>query len=239
MDNIRIETTQNVDIEYEVASVGDRILATLLDYLFFLAYLLLIGILAAIIGSSFIDSWAIISLIVLPILLYDLLCETFLQGRSFGKIMMKIKVVKIDGTQATFGSYLIRWLLRIVDTRIFGGVIALIVILANGKGQRVGDMAAGTTVIKMKQKVQLSDTILNNVIPDYTLVFSQVSKLSDNDIAIIKDVMNLCLKTGNTEALSKLAAKTKTTMGVDVNMPDIQFLNTVLQDYSYWGAINQ
>ena len=239
MDNIRIETTQNVDIEYEVASVGDRILATLLDYLFFLAYLLLIGVLAAVIESNFFDSWAIISLIVLPILLYDLLCETFLQGRSFGKIIMKIKVVKIDGTQATFGSYLIRWLLRIVDTKMFNGVIALIVILANGKGQRVGDMAAGTTVIKMKQKVQLSDTILNNVIPDYTLVFSQVSKLSDNDIAIIKDVMKLCLKTGNKEALSKLALKTKTTMGIDVNMPDVQFLNTVLQDYSYWGAINQ
>lgn len=239
MDNIRIETTQNVDIEYEVASVGDRILATLLDYLFFLAYILLIGVLAAIIGTDFLDSLAIISLIVLPILLYDLLCETFLQGRSFGKIIMKIKVVKIDGTQATFGSYLLRWLLRIVDTRLFGGVIALVAILANGKGQRVGDMAAGTTVIKMKQKVQLSDTILNKAVPDYTLVFTQVSKLTDNDIAIIKDVMKVCLKSGNNEALSKLASKTKETMGVTINMPDIQFLNTVLQDYSYLGSNNQ
>lgn len=239
MDNIRIETTQNVDIEYEVASVGDRILATLLDYLFFLAYILLIGVLAAIIGTDFLDSLAIISLIVLPILLYDLLCETFLQGRSFGKIIMKIKVVKIDGTQATFGSYLLRWLLRIVDTRLFGGVIALVAILANGKGQRVGDMAAGTTVIKMKQKVQLSDTILNKAVPDYTLVFTQVSQLTDNDIAIIKDVMKVCLKSGNDEALSKLASKTKETMGVTINMPDIQFLNTVLQDYSYWGSNNQ
>jgi uncharacterized RDD family membrane protein YckC len=239
MDNIRIETTQNVDIEYEVASVGDRILATLLDYLFFLAYILLIGVLAAMIGTDFLNSLAIISLIVLPILLYDLLCETFFQGRSFGKIILKIKVVKIDGTQATFGSYLLRWLLRIVDTRLFGGVIALIAILANGKGQRVGDMAAGTTVIKMKQKVQLSDTILNKVVPDYTLVFTQVSQLTDNDVAIIKDVMKVCLKSGNSEALGKLASKTKDAMGVTVNMPDIQFLNTVLQDYSYWGATNQ
>jgi uncharacterized RDD family membrane protein YckC len=239
MDNIRIETTQNVDIEYEVASVGDRILATLLDYLFFFAYILLIGVLAAIIGTDFFDSLAVITLIILPILLYDLLCETFLQGRSFGKIIMKIKVVKIDGTQATFGSYLLRWLLRIVDTKMFSGVIALVVILANGKGQRLGDLAAGTTVIKMKQKVQLSDTILSNVVPDYTLVFPQVSKLTDSDVAIIKDVMKVCLKSGNNEALSKLASKTKETMGVIVNLPDIQFLNTVLQDYSHWGAINQ
>ncbi len=42
MDNIRIQTTQNVDIEYELASIGDRILATLLDHLFFIAYILLI-----------------------------------------------------------------------------------------------------------------------------------------------------------------------------------------------------
>lgn len=238
MDNIRIETAQNVDIEYEVASVGDRILATLLDYLFFLAYALLLLVLASIIGYEYFSSWAIITLITLPLLFYDLLCETFLQGRSFGKIILKIKVVKVDGTQATFGAYLLRWLLRIVDTKIFSGVIALVVILANGKGQRIGDIAAGTTVIKMKQKVQLSDTIFNKVVPDYTIVFTQVSKLTDNDISIIKDVMKVCLKSGNYEALNKLAVKTKETMSVNVNMPDIQFLNTVIQDYSYWGATN-
>jgi hypothetical protein len=148
---------------------------------------------------------------------------------------MKIKVVKLDGTQANFGAYLLRWLLRIIDTRLFSGVIALIAIVINGKGQRVGDMAAGTTVIKMKQKITLNDTILNKVKSDYTIVFPEVYKLTDNDIDIIKDVMRVSLRTNNLGAIKKLAQKTKETMGVTVNLPDTQFLATVVQDYSQYS----
>lgn len=148
---------------------------------------------------------------------------------------MKIKVVKLDGTQANFGAYLLRWLLRIIDTRLFSGVIALIAIVINGKGQRVGDMAAGTTVIKMKQKITLNDTILNKVKSDYTIVFPEVYKLTDNDIDIIKDVMRVSLRTNNLGAIKKLAQKTKETMGVTVNLPDTEFLTTVVQDYSQYS----
>ena len=235
MDNIKIQTTQNVDIEYEVASIGDRILATLLDYLFFLAYFLIIAVIASFTKGALFDSIALSIILVLPILFYDLVCEAVFQGRSFGKMIMKIKVVKLDGTQANFGAYLLRWLLRIIDTRLFSGVIALIAIVINGKGQRVGDMAAGTTVIKMKQKITLNDTILNKVKSDYTIVFPEVYKLTDNDIDIIKDVMRVSLRTNNLGAIKKLAQKTKETMGVTVNLPDTQFLTTVVQDYSQYS----
>ncbi len=237
MDNIRIQTSQNVDIEYELASIGDRILATLLDYLFFIAYFLLILLIITLTGKhwQWIESFAIVSLLILPILLYDLVCEIFFQGKSFGKMIMKIKVVKLNGTQANFGAYLLRWLLRIIDMRILGGAIALITILINGKGQRIGDIAAGTTVIKMKQKVQLSDTILNKAEPNYTVVFPQAVRLSDNDISIIKEVMQVCIRSNNYEAMERLVLKTKATMEITTHLPDIQFLSTVLQDYSYLG----
>jgi len=235
MDNIKIQTTQNVDIEYELASIGDRILATLLDYLFFFAYFLVIMLLGMFAGSVLKDNIWLIIIMCLPILLYDLLCEMFFQGKSFGKMIMKIKVVKLDGTQAGFGAYLLRWLLRIIDTRLFSGGVALIAILANGKGQRIGDMAAGTTVIKMKQKVTINDTILNKVKPTYTIVFDEVSKLSDADIAIIKEVMQVALRTGNQQAIDKLAGKTKETMGITTNLPHTQFLATVVQDYSQYN----
>lgn len=236
MDNIRIQTTQNVEISYEVASIGDRILATLLDYLFFLAYFLLVLLVGVLTNGRLFNSIAVVCLIFLPLLLYDLVCETFLQGMSFGKMIMKIKVVKVDGTQAGFGAYVLRWLLRIVDTRILTGVVALITILINGKGQRVGDIAAGTTVIKLKQKVQLNDTIYNKVKADYQVVYPQVSKLSDQDVAIIKEVVTVCMRTNNYEALAKVAAKTKAAMGIQVNLPDVQFLSSVIQDYNYVGS---
>ncbi len=235
MDNISIQTTQNVDIEYELASIGDRILATLLDYVFFFAYALVIVLFAMALGSVLEDNIWLIIIMFLPVLLYDLLCEMFFQGKSFGKMIMKIKVVKLDGTQAGFGAYLLRWLLRIIDTRLFSGGIALIAILANGKGQRIGDMAAGTTVIKMKQKVTISDTILNKVKSSYTIVFEDVSKLSDADIAIIKEVMQVALRTGNQQAIERLAKKTKETMGITTNLPHSQFLATVVQDYSQYN----
>lgn len=235
MDNIRIHTTQNVDIEYQLASIGDRILATLLDYLFFLAYFLLIVLIASLTSWALFDSMAIVSILVLPILFYDLICEVFFQGKSFGKMIMKIKVVMLDGTQANFGAYLLRWLLRIIDMRLFGGALALIAILINGKGQRIGDMAAGTTVIKMKQKVQLSDTIFNKLKPDYTLIFPEVSRLTDNDVAIIKEVMQVCVRSNNFGAIDKLVLKTKTTMGVTSDLSHSQFLSAVIQDYNYLG----
>lgn len=235
MDNIRIQTTQNVDIEYELASVGDRILATLLDYVFFIAYFVLIGIIASMTGGRFLESIALVMIVLLPVFLYDLFCEMFFQGKTFGKMIMKIKVVKLDGTQAGFGAYLLRWLLRIIDTRLFSGGVALIAILANGKGQRIGDMAAGTTVIKMKQKVTLNDTILNRVAPTYAIVFQEVSNLSDSDIAIIKEVMVMSIRTGNNQAIERLAAKTKAAMGITTNLPHTQFLATVVQDYSQYN----
>lgn len=234
MDNIQIQTTQNVNIEYEVASVGDRILATLLDYLFFIAYIILVfSILASVVSMN--ENIYLYVLLILPVLFYDLVCETFLGGRSFGKMIMKIKVVKLDGTSPGFGAYLIRWLLRIIDTRLFWGGVALIAIAANDKGQRVGDMAAGTTVIKMKRKVTLEDTILNKVRPEYTVVFPEVSRLSDQDVGIIKEVILMSIRTNNQEAIKKLALKTKAAMQVSSNLPDSQFLSIVLQDYSHYG----
>jgi uncharacterized RDD family membrane protein YckC len=235
MDNIKIQTTQNVDIEYEVASIGDRILATLLDLVFLFTYFILIMLVVSLTNRWMVEHWGILLIFYLPVLFYNIVCETFFQGKSFGKMIMKIKVVKLDGTQATFSSYLLRWLLRIIDIFLFSGGVALIAILVGNKGQRVGDMAAGTAVIKMKQKVTLNDTILNRVKPEYTIVFPEVAKLSDNDIAIIKDIMRVSIQSNNIDAIAKLALKTKSAMGITTNLPHAQFLGIVVQDYSHYN----
>ena len=235
MDNIRIQTTQNVDIEYQPASIGDRILATLLDYCFFFAYFVLLGVIGMLTKGAIFESIAVNVLMGLPILLYDVVLESIFDGRSFGKMIMKIRVVKVDGSQAGLGAYITRWLMRLVDTYLFTGVVALVTILINGKGQRLGDMAAGTTVIKTTQRVYLNNTILNKLNPDYKLVFPQVMNLSDNDVAIIKEVMSLCLRTGNFPAIERVAQKTKEVMGISSNLPHTQFLSIVVQDYSHYN----
>src|SRR6185295_8970600 len=125
MDTVRVQTTQNVEIEYPLASVGDRVLATLLDFIFFFAYALFILIITGSFGSGATQHVGILIVAGFPILLYSLLCETFFQGKSFGKMIMKIQVVKLDGTQARFSDYLLRWLLRIADIFLLFGVVAL------------------------------------------------------------------------------------------------------------------
>ena len=236
MDHVKIRTAQNVNIEYELASVGDRILATLIDYLFFLAYIILLIFIIQGMEYSGLENFATGFLIIMciPVILYDLLCETFFQGKSFGKMIMKIQVVKLDGTAARFSNYLLRWILRIIDTRLFFGAIALLVIIINGKGQRIGDIAASTTVIKLKPKATLKDTILKTISPDYIPVFKEVVKLTDQDVAIIKEVLTFSIKNNNQAALLKLSQKIRQTLGVTTDLPDRQFLETVIADYNHF-----
>ena len=78
----------------------------------------------------------------LPTTFYSLIFEIAMNGQTPGKYLNKIRVVKIDGSKPTLGSYLTRWLLRIIDIWFFTGSVAVFTILFNGKGQRLGDIAA-------------------------------------------------------------------------------------------------
>ena len=116
MQTIEIQTTQNVHIEYPVASVGDRVVAGLIDQLIMIGYLIAIiffyiWLLNVTEGSSFSYPVAYFVILFLPLFFYHLLCETYLNGQSFGKKLMKMRVVKLDGTQAGIGSYFLRWIL--------------------------------------------------------------------------------------------------------------------------------
>ena len=238
MENIRIQTTQNVEIEYQLASVGERVLASLLDLVFMGAYLMIVVLVATLMSAAARENLLIIYLLFsLPVFFYDLICEIIFGGRSLGKMIMKIKVVKLDGTPAGLGAYLLRWFFRLVDIGLSSGSIALIVIVGTGRGQRVGDLAAGTTVIKTTQRAHIGDTILGNVRqkPDHIIVFPQVTRLSDNDIAIIKEVMLLCVRTNNMAAIERLAAKTRAVIEVSTSMPPSQFLFNVVQDYNFYN----
>src|SRR5690554_3046484 len=160
MDNFQIETAQNVKIVQNVAGVGERILAFLIDGLVIGVYILvLVFVLSSLEFGD--DTGIIMGLTIgLPVTLYHLLWEMLWNGRSPGKAAMGLRVVKLDGTKPAFSNYILRWLLRIIDITATSGALALVSILLNGKGQRVGDLAASTTVITEKQTVHFSQTIL-------------------------------------------------------------------------------
>lgn len=225
---VAIRTSQNVVLEYQPASIGERILATLLDYLVFLGWTLLVFAVPA--GLNITLSTFYVVAAILPIVFYDLLCEYVLNGRSVGKLAMGIRVVMLDGSQPGLGAYLIRWLLRIIESAsFFMGIVPIITVAANGKGQRLGDIAAGTTVVKLKPAVSLTD-VLNRPMPDnYVVQFPDVRLLTDRDISVVREV----LQRGDGTALLRTADKIKEVTGIRTNLESRPFLETVLTDYQF------
>ena len=243
MVELQINTTQNVNINFVAASVGERILAYLIDLIIKLAYVVVtyqIVFNLFEINDMLVDKdmWSVIAVIVsfyLPVVFYSLIFETFLDGQTIGKRIMKIKVVKIDGYQASIYDYLVRWFFRIIDLNMLSGIIALITIATSKKSQRLGDMTAGTSVITLKNNVNISHTILEELEDDYVPTYPNVIKLSDNDARIIKETYTRAKAARDYETLIKLRQKIIEVIELkDYNQNDIQFIDTILKDYNYY-----
>jgi len=235
MDNFQIETAQNVTIHQNVASVSTRIGAFLIDLLIIAGYYTIILLLINALGFEISESiYVYYALLSLPVFFYSLIFETLMDGQTPGKYFCKIRVTKIDGSKPTFGSYLIRWVLRIIDISLASGSIALLTILLNGKGQRLGDLAAGTTVISEKKEIQLNDTLLVDISENYEPTYPQVTVLNDNDIQTIKELYTNAKKNGNHKAISKLHVKILTITGITTELSPVNFIDLVIKDYNYY-----
>ncbi|GAB3547904.1 RDD family protein [Spirosoma fluminis] len=226
--SVAVRTSQNVLLEYEPASIGERILATLIDYLVFLGWFLLLAAVTA--GLNVQVGRFYSALFVLPIVFYDLLCEWLLNGRSVGKLAMGIRVVKLDGSPPNLGAYLIRWVLRIVESVAFlGGLIPIITVAANGKGQRLGDIAAGTTVVRLKPATTLDDVLTSPLPDNYVVQFPDVRLLTDRDISVVREV----LRRGDEGVLMRTADKIREVTGIESSLQSRAFLETVITDYQF------
>ena len=229
--SVAIRTSQNVLVEYEPASIGERILAALIDYLVIFAWIILTMALPTSMGYRLNTFYTIVAF--LPVILYDLWSEWRLNGRSVGKLAMKIRVVMLDGSPPGLGAYLLRWVLRIIESAAFlGGIVPIITVAANGKGQRLGDIAAGTTVVRLKPAVGLDDVLIQPFTDDYTVQFPDVRLLSDRDISVVRNVLNQ----GDESVLMRTADKVKSVTGIHSTLGNREFLLTVIDDYQFITA---
>lgn len=239
MSVINIETTQNVTIDYQLAGLGSRILSYLIDFAILFAYCLLIIFLAnSLKGSMDQDLFAFfqIGLIAIPFVFYDLVCEVFFNGQSVGKRSMGIKVVKIDGSKPSIGAYLIRWASRILEG-IFPlyGIVPVITIAVSEKGQRLGDMMAGTTVIRTNKRKHVIRNPLDMVTEqeDYHAKYPEAINLTDSDIRIIKEAIRTYKFNSKREPIDAVTEKVEEILSVKCNEPPIQFLSNVISDYNH------
>jgi uncharacterized RDD family membrane protein YckC len=234
MSTIRIQTTQNVTLEYEIASAGDRILASLIDYGLYVVWFIAWGLLNREYHLAP-EGRAGQVILLLPTTFYMLACEVFFNGQTLGKKARSLRVVRLDGTSPGLGDYLIRWLLRPVEIVMTSGVVALVAIMLNGRGQRLGDLAAGTAVISLKKRVDYNSPLAGEavLIPGYQPVFAEAAALTDHDIALIRKLLYHSNKQGNYLLLNDVANKVKTLTGIRTDLQDGPFLKTILRDHAH------
>lgn len=235
MNKLLINTPQNVNFEYKLASVGSRIIAFGIDYGVILLYSIFIyfGLnKLGLFNSS--DDWLIfgvVSFATLPVFLYPLAMETFMEGQTIGKKLMKIKVVKIDGTRATFYQYFIRWICNAVDIFMSMGGLGLSAIILTQKSQRIGDMAADTAVISIKEDINLKETLFEEITTDHNIIFPEVIKLTDQDLNEIKEIYQAGFRRKNYSIIQALAAKLEVLLGVKAQVQPENFISQVIQDH--------
>lgn len=235
MSELQINTTQNVKISFNASGAGERLLAFIIDMAIKIGYLMVLNWTFGAFDNM--DQWsqiAINTILGFPVMFYTLGLESILEGQTIGKRIMKIRVVKIDGYQATFSDYVVRWFFRVVDVYILG--LGFFVMLFNKKTQRLGDMAAGTAVIGLKDNVTINHTILEHLKADYKPTYPNVIKLSDNDARIIKDTFNVAKASKDYQTLIKLRSKIMEVAGIKTMQQknDMEFIDVVLKDYNFY-----
>jgi uncharacterized RDD family membrane protein YckC len=245
MKTISFTTSQFVTIDYELASPVYRAVAAFLDVVFLLIYLL--------IGSYFIrtnllnldfdslqNRWSVLSIFLLrlPWLLYSPIIEYLTNGRSLGKLIMGIRVVKSNGETAGLREYFTRWIFRIIDIWVGGfGFLALLVSGTTEKRQRIGDIMADTVVIKVKdtQLYNLKDVLSIKNSDNHVPTYPNVIRFSDEDMLLIKNTILRVQRypnQANKDFAIELADETARLIGLqETPAKRMEFLKTVLQDY--------
>ena len=155
VESARMVTPEAVALEFRTANLGSRILAYLLDMVI-VALGILVGLLAvALIGQAsdvVVPDWVALTIVLVLLpgwwLGYFIAFETLWRGRTPGKAALGLRVVTKEGAPVRFRHAAIRALLGLVDFLVLGGFLAVVFILLTRDNQRLGDLVAGTLVLR-------------------------------------------------------------------------------------------
>jgi uncharacterized RDD family membrane protein YckC len=235
LKRIEIKTSDQVIIIFDISTLRDRAFSFLIDFLILFGMIFVLLMIQGIVnpnGSYF------YYIVILPLFLfYTLAFEIITGGLTPGKKAMNLRVIKLNGQYAAPMDYIIRWLFRWVDIWMSVFVIGSALINSSRYGQRLGDMMAGTTVIKLqsKQSVSLKEILNIDSQKHYTPKYPQVTLLNDKDMLLVKNTIKRAQTFNNVAHLkivSQLISQLKTELKIEEDIKDNEaFLKTLLKDY--------
>lgn len=245
MKKVKSDIVSNyyVRINQIPASIGRRIAACVIDN--FLLYIYLMGGAYLIMGvHSFnnvnddILEVIFVLFVLIPFLFYNVVMETINNGQTLGKMIMKIRVVRVDGNMPTMGDFILRWILLPVDMMLFIGLFFTIV---NKNRQRIGDLVAGTMVSELNTYSSMNK-ILDEFYflrPDYTPVYAESENLTEHQVEIIEKTLRL-KGVEREEKINVLCTKLVKYLNIkNIKSDGETLLFDVVHDYWYYALKSQ
>ena len=196
-EHLSIETPEQIKINYTIAGIGSRFYAALID-IAVLTPIVLIGIyvtIRAMVDLNEMLNWlaAIAGVATFALLWgYYMVFELTTNGQSPGKRALGLRVIKVHGYPISFSDSAIRNLVRIVDFLPFFYGAGLLAMLLNKNWQRLGDLAAGTLVVKENTKVS-PNPVRTPTIQKSTFVYAdwiQLEQLTDAELVSIREYLS-------------------------------------------------
>ena len=236
MQAVSVQTTQNINLDYPLAGLGDRLLAFFIDIAIIFGFLVFTTLIFSKLLSF--ESIALSILLFLPAFSYRLFAEIFFNGQTVGKHALNIKVIKLDGSTPSIGAYILRWLLEPLDFFIIG--LAVLVIILTKNGQRLGDLVAGTTVIKMK-KITTTNVrnkmVMKTIDENYMPSFPEAAHFSDIEIQLIKSALKAFREDAARKPIGLLENKLKEKYHIQSDLTTVEFLYTLIRDHTYYVSL--
>jgi len=153
-----VATPERVSFDYQVAGLGTRAIAQILDLLILsglLIALLFLGFAVSAFGFDNVGTLVLLLGSFVIVFGYFWVSEAFWSGQTIGKKVFRLRAVGDRGEPMTFVQAGIRNIVRLVDFLPYGYGVGLVTLFINGKGRRLGDLAAGTIVVKDSDYVSL------------------------------------------------------------------------------------
>jgi uncharacterized RDD family membrane protein YckC len=224
-EQLNIGTPENVTFGYEVAGIGSRFLAALVDSLIIVAlqvvvYTILIYVLfqlapeaAGGAAGEMVAGWLVALLLLLSFVLlwgYYIFFEVYWNGQSPGKRWIALRVICSDGSPITLAEAIIRNLIRPIDFLPFAYALGVVVMFVNAQSRRLGDLAAGTLVVRDQTGVTLDSLATKPAQRPYYLAGQPAAsldlpleRLSQADIQLAEDFLRRRGELHNSQELAQ------------------------------------